>query len=211
MVYHKILNIVPLLYSRTLFLSLLYLILCILWNCFLNFTLYLIIPSIQKYMWFLYFGSMSMTLLKSFSSRFLMCLLEYAIYKISSVQFSPSVVSNSLQPHGPQHTRPPCPSPLPEFTQTHVHWVGDAIQPSHLLSSLSPPPSIFPRIRVFSNEWVLHIRWSKYWSCSFNINPFNGYSGLISFRMGWLDLLAVWGTLKSLPQHHNSKASVLQH
>ena len=138
MVYHKILNIVPLLYSRTLFLSLLYIILCILWNC-LNFTFYLIIPSIQKYMWFLYFSSMSMTLLKSFSSRFLMCLLEYAIYKISSVQFSPSVVSNSLRPHGLQHTRPPCPSPLPEFTPTHVHWVGDAIQPSHLLSSLSPP------------------------------------------------------------------------
>ena len=71
-------------------------------------------------------------------------------------------------------------------------------------------PSIFPSIRVFSNESVLHIRWPKYWSFSFNISPSNEYSGLISFRMGWLDLLAVQGTLKSLLQHHSSKASVLQ-
>ena len=72
------------------------------------------------------------------------------------------------------------------------------------------PPSIFPRIRVFSNESVLHIRWTKYWRCSFSISPSNEYSGLISFRMDWLDLLAVQGTLKSLLQHHSSKASVLQ-
>ena len=80
---------------------------------------------------------------------------------------------------------------LPEFTQTHVHWVGDAIQPSHPLSSPSPVPSIFPGIRVFSNESVLHIRGPKYWSFSFSFSPFNEYSGLISFRMDWLDLLAV--------------------
>ena len=73
------------------------------------------------------------------------------------------------------------------------------------------PPSIFPSIRVFSNESILHIRWPKYWGFSFSINPFNEYSGLISFRMGWLDLLAVQGTLKSLLQHHSSKASIFQH
>ena len=85
---------------------------------------------------------------------------------------------------------------LPELTQTDVHWVGDAIQPSHSLSSSSPLPSIFPSMRVFSNESVLCIRWPKYWSFSFN-----EYSGLIFFRMDLLDLLAVQGTLKSLLQH----------
>ena len=97
---------------------------------------------------------------------------------------------------------------LPEFTQTHVHWVGDAIQPSHPLSSPSPP--VFPSISVFSDESALHIRWPKYWSFSFNISPSNEYSGLISFRMNWLDHLVVQGTLKSLLQHHSSKASVLR-
>ena len=86
---------------------------------------------------------------------------------------------------------------LPEFTQTHVHWVRNAIQPSHLLSSPSLP-SIFPSIRVFSNELAPHIRWPKYWSFSFNISPSNEYSGLISLRMDWLDLLAVQGTLKNI-------------
>ena len=97
---------------------------------------------------------------------------------------------------------------LLEFTQTHVHRVGDAIQPSLPLSSPPPPASIFPSIRVFSNESVLHIRWPKYWSFSFNISPFNEHPGLI-FRMDWSDLLAVQGTLKSLLQHHSSKASIL--
>ena len=92
---------------------------------------------------------------------------------------------------------------LPEFTQTRVHRVGDAIQPSHLLSSPSLLPSIFPSIRVFSNESALHISLSKYWSFNFNISPFEEHSGLISFRMDWLDLLAVQGTLKSLFQHHS--------
>ena len=87
---------------------------------------------------------------------------------------------------------------LLEFTQTHVHWVGDAIQSSYPLSPPSPPASMFPNIRLFSNESVLPIMWPKYWSFSFNISPPNEYSGLISFRMDWLDLLAVQGTLKSL-------------
>ena len=81
----------------------------------------------------------------------------------------------------------------PELSQTHVHQVGDAIQPSHPLSSPPPPPSVFPSIRVFSNESVIHIRWPKYWSFSINISTPNEYSGLISFRMDWLYLLAVQG------------------
>ena len=88
--------------------------------------------------------------------------------------------------------------------------LGDAIQPSHLLSSSSPMPLIFPSLKVFSSESVLHISWPKYWSFCFSISPSNEYSGLISFRMDWLDLLAVQGTLQSLPQHHSSKASVIQ-
>ena len=100
---------------------------------------------------------------------------------------------------------------LPEFTQTHVHRVGDATQPSHPLMSPSSLPSIFPSTRVFSNESALHIRWPKYWSFSFSISPSNEHSGLISFGMDWLDLLAVQGTLKSLLQHHSSKALSLRH
>ena len=98
---------------------------------------------------------------------------------------------------------------LLEFTQNHVHRVGDAIQPSHPLSSPSPPPPIPPSIRVFSNESALRMRWPKYGSFSFSIIPSKEIPGLISFRMDWLDLLAVQGTLKSLLQHHSSKASVL--
>ena len=98
---------------------------------------------------------------------------------------------------------------LLELTQTHVHCIGDAIQPSHPLSSPSPPAFNLSRIRVFSNELVLRIRWPKYWSFSFINSPSSEYSGLISFRMDWLDLLAVQGTLKSLLQHHSAKASIL--
>ena len=98
---------------------------------------------------------------------------------------------------------------LPESTQTHVHRVGDAIQPSHPLSSLLLQPSVFPSIRVFSNESALHMRWPKYWSVSFSISTSNEHPGLIAFWMDWLDLLAVQGTLKSLLQHHSSKASIL--
>ena len=96
---------------------------------------------------------------------------------------------------------------LLESTHTHVRWVSDAIQPSHPLLYL---PSIFPSIRVFSNEWALCIRWPKYWSFSFSISPSKEHPGLISVRMDWLDLLAVQGTLKSLLQHHSSKASILR-
>ena len=99
---------------------------------------------------------------------------------------------------------------LPEFTQTPVHRVSDAIQPSHPLSSPSPPAPIPPSIRVFSNESTFLMRWPKYWSFSFSISPSDENPGLISFRMDWLDLDAVQGTLKSLLQHHSSKASILR-
>ena len=118
--------------------------------------------------------------------------------------FSRSVVSDSLWPHGLQHARLPVHHHLPELAHTHDHWVSDAIQPSHPLLSPSPPASIFPSIRVFSNESTLCIRWPKYWS--FSINPSNECSGLISFKIDWFDLLAVQGTHKSLLQHHSSKA-----
>ena len=101
---------------------------------------------------------------------------------------------------------------LPEFTQTHVHQVNDVIQPSHPLSSPSPPALNLSQNQVFSNESTLRIRWPKYWRVSLSISPFNEYSGLISFKMmDWLDLLAIQGTLRSLLQHHSSKASIPQY
>ena len=99
---------------------------------------------------------------------------------------------------------------LSEPTQTHVHCIGDAIQPSHPLLYPSLPTFNLSSIRVFANEFVLCIRWPKYWSFSFSISPSNEYSGLISFRTDWLDLLAIQGALKLLFQHHISKASILQ-
>ena len=98
---------------------------------------------------------------------------------------------------------------LLEFVQTHVHRVRDAIQPSHLCCPLLLLSSVFPSIRVCSNESVLPIKWPKYQSFSFSISPSNEYSGLISFRIDWFDLLAVQGILKSLFQYHSSKASIL--
>ena len=98
---------------------------------------------------------------------------------------------------------------LPEFAQTHAHWVADAIQPSHSVTPLLLLPSVFPSIRIFSNESALKIKWPKYWSFSFSISPSNKCSGLISFRIDWFDLLAVQGTLKSLLQHHSLRASIL--
>ena len=98
---------------------------------------------------------------------------------------------------------------LPEFAQTHAHWVGDAIQPSHSLLPLLLLSSVFPRSRVFSNESAACIRWPKYWSFRFSISPYKKYPGLISFRIHWFDHLAVQGTLKSLLQHHSLKASIL--
>ena len=124
---------------------------------------------------------------------------------ISSVQSCPALCDpmDCNMPGLPVHQQ------LLEFTQTHVHWVSDAIQLSHPLSSPLLRPSIFPSIRIFSNELALHMRWPNYWSFSFSISPSNEYSGLNSFRMDWLGLLAVQGTLKSLLQHHSSKASIL--
>ena len=119
-------------------------------------------------------------------------------------------MSNSLRPHEQQYTRPPCPSPTPRVYTNSCplsRWCHLTIilrQPLFLL------PSVFSSIRVFSNESVLHIRWPKYWSFSFSISLSNVYSGLISFRMDWLDLHAVQRTLKSLLKHHSSKSSVLQ-
>ena len=130
---------------------------------------------------------------------------------ISSVQFSRSVVSDSLRPHESQHARPPCPSPTPGVhpnPRPLSWWCHPTISSS--VVPLLLPPSIFPSIRVFSNESVLRIKWPKYWSFSFNISPSSEHPGLISFRMDWLDLLAVQRTLKSLLQHHSSKASILQ-
>ena len=109
-------------------------------------------------------------------------------------------MSDSLRPHGLQHVRLPCPSPTQHMS----------IQPSHLCGPLLLLPSIFPSIRVFSNESTLPIRWPKYWSFSLNISPSNEHPELVSFRMDWLDLLAVQGTLKSVLQHHSSKSSILQ-
>ena len=113
---------------------------------------------------------------------------------------------NSSMPGLPVHHQ------LLEFTQTLVHRVSDAIQPSHPLLSPSPPaPNPSQHQGLFQKESTLRMRWPKYWSFSFSISPSNEYPGLISFRMDWVDLLAVQGTLKSLLQHHSSKASILQH
>ena len=125
-----------------------------------------------------------------------------------SVQFSCSDVSNSLRPDGLQHTRSPCPSPTPEVCSNSCPLVGDAIQPSDPLSSPSPPTFHLSQHQGLLYESVLRIRWLKYWSFSFNISPSSKHSGLI-FRVDWLDLLAVQGTLKSLLQYHSSKASIL--
>ena len=97
----------------------------------------------------------------------------------------------------------------PELAKTHVYQVCDTNQPSHPLSFPSPPASIFPSSRVFSNKSALSIRWPKYWSFSFSISPSNEYLGLISFRIDWFELLAIQGTLKSLLQYHSSKTSIL--
>ena len=119
--------------------------------------------------------------------------------------FSSSVVSDSLQPRDCSLPGFPVLHHLLELAETHVHWVGDAIQPSHPLSSPSPPA-----FNLSQHESALHIRWPEYWSFSFSISPSNEYSGLVFFRMDWLDLLTVQGTLESLLQYHNSKATILQ-
>ena len=118
-------------------------------------------------------------------------------------------MSDSLQPHGLQHDRLPCPWPTPRVYPKSSPLSRCAIQPFHVHCPLLLSPLIFLSIRVFSNESAFYIRWPKYWSFSFSISPFNEYSGMISFRMDWLDLLAVQGTLKSLFQHHSSKSEIL--
>ena len=134
------------------------------------------------------------------------------IYVFSSVQFSHSVVSDYLWPHELQHSRLPWPSLYPRACSDSCplsQWCHPTI--SSPVISLLLLPSVFPNIRVFSNESTLCMRWPKYWSFSFSISPSNEYSGLISFRMDWLDLLVVQETLESLLQHHSSKASILRH
>ena len=135
----------------------------------------------------------------------------FTTHQLGSVQFSHSVVSSSLWPQGLQHTRLPCPSPTPGAYSNScpLSWwchptISSSVVPfSSCLQSFPPSGS--------SNESVLRIMWPKDWNFSFSISPSNEHSGLISFRMDWLDLLAVQGTLKSLLQHHNSKVSILRH
>ena len=135
--------------------------------------------------------------------------LYFVVHQFSSVQFSRSVLFNSAT-HESQHARIPCPLPTPGV-HSQVDRVRDAIQPSHPRSSLLLLPPVSPIIRVFSNESTLPMRWPKYWSFSFSIIPSKEIPGLIALRMDWLVLLAVQGTLKSLLQHHSSKASILRH
>ena len=136
----------------------------------------------------LLFGRKAMTNLDSILKSTDITLLT-KVHLVTSVQFSRSAVSDSLQPHEPQHTRPPCPSPTPGVYPSSCPLSRGTIQPSHPLSSPSLPALVFPSIRVFSNESALCIRGPKYWSFSFNISPSNECSGLISFRIDWLDLL----------------------
>ena len=138
---------------------------------------------------------------------FLKCLCNFQQF----IQFSRSVMSDSLRPHESQHARPPCPSPTPRVHSNSCP--SSSVMPSSHLILYRPLlllPPIPPSTRVFSNESTLRMRWPKYWSFSFSISPSKEHPGLISFRMDWLDLLAVQGTLKSLLQHHSSKASILR-
>ena len=154
----------------------------------------------------------SVSLLLSHIQGYRYHLSKFHIYVFTSVQFRsvaqwcPTLcdLMNLSTPGPTVHHQ------FPGFTQTQVHWFSDAIQPSHPLSSPSPPAPMPPSIRVFSNESTLRIRWPKHWSFSFSIIRSKEIPELISFRMDWLDLLAVQGTLKSLLQHHSSKASILQ-
>ena len=133
-------------------------------------------------------------------------------YTNKSVQFSSVAQSCPTLCDSMNHSKPGLPvhHHLPEFTQTHVHWVRDAIQPFHPGSSPSPPAHNLSQHQRLSNESTLHMRCPKYWSLSFSIIPSTEIPGLISFRMDWLDLFAVQGNLKSLLQHHSSNASILR-
>ena len=172
---------------------------------FLHQTLF-ILPFLRPHFNSLVF--LEKLLILEFQIAFTLVSVHVVPLPFSSVHFSRSVMSDTLRPHGPQHARPPCPSPTPRVYPMSIELVMSS---NHLIlcHSLLLLPSIFPRIRVFSNESALCIRWPKYWSFSFSISPSNEHPGLIYFRMDWLDLLAVQGTLKNLLQHHSSKASVL--
>ena len=162
-----------------------------------------LLPSVLKYMYSHLYLEIFMIMLKQQNWNFL--------GKFSLAQFSSSVMSNSLRPHGLQHTRLPCPSPAPRVYSNSCplsRWCHPIISSS--VVPLLLPPSVISSIRVFSNVSVFLSRWPEYWSFSFSIGPSNEYSGLIFFRMDWLDFLAVQGTLKSLLQHYSSKASILQ-
>ena len=146
---------------------------------------------------------------------------EYTYANIKLIKKNAQVYISSVQllsrvqlfaTHGLQHARLPCPLPTPITNMLKLIFISSVMPPNHLIlcCPLLLLPSIFPRIRVFSNKSVLNIRWPKYWSFSFSITPSNEYSGLISFKMDWFDLLSVQGTLKSLLQHHRAKASILQ-
>ena len=151
------------------------------------------------------------TILQLYHSHILFSMLYQhfsRVYAVKCFQFS-SVAQSclTLWPHGLQHANLPCPSPTPKLMSIEL------VMPTNHLILCCPLlllPSIFPSISVFSNESVLHVKWPKYWSFSFSVSPSNEHPGLISFRMDWLDLLAVQGTLKSLLHHHSSKASILR-
>ena len=135
---------------------------------------------------------------------------SFLFIQFSSVQLLSSVWI--FETPWPQQARPPCPSPIPGVHSNSISI--ELVMPFNhriLCCPLLLLPSVFPSIRVFSNESALHIRWPKYWSFSFNISPSNEHPGLISFRMDWLGLFAVQGTLKSLLQHHSSKATIFRH
>ena len=161
---------------------------------FSDFFLKSLVFNFFKYLYILFFESFLFKL--NYCLSFISKLINSFVL-FSSVQFSHSVVSDSLQPHEWQHVRPPCPSPTPGVYPNPCllsWWCHPTISSSVIILFLLPP--IPPSIRVFSNESVLCIRWPKNWSFSFSISFSNAYSGLISFRMDWLDLLAVQGTLK---------------
>ena len=142
--------------------------------------------------------------MKTFNTVISISLSAYSVQFTSVTQscLTPCYPMNCSTPGLPVHHQ------LLEFTQTHVHQVSDAIQPSHPLSSILLLPSIFPSISVFSNESVLHVKWPKYWSFGFSVSPSNEHPGLISFTMDWLDLIVVQGIPKSLFQQHSSKALI---
>ena len=170
------------------------------------------VAAVARWMKYPYFTDMAGNVLHFIIPVFYTSMNCFNVTSIKSqesilwVQFS-SVhwgVTDSLQPHGLQHSRPPCPSPTPpEFIHTHVRWVSDTIHPSHPLSSLSPPTfNLSQHQGLF--KWVSSLnQLAKYWNSSFSISPSNEHPGLVSFRMDWMDLLAVQGILKSLLQYHS--------